>query len=175
MSDDASYIAIHLEERNLQHFLLQESWPRLPERRLTKQALGIPGLEADHARYLSVANKQHSGDFLLSLPKSKEMTLLNTLERVHRTLTTAVRFRLGCESTWFRCELTWFLIYMPWNAESRDVAPPLDKKGVHLTSCVLKEVTSFEITICMVQRDLQVLATSNASAGFQASGCLLCS
>ena len=81
--------------------------------------LGISGLEADHARcasYLSVA-KEHTGDFLLVLPKSKAMTL-NTLEFI-----TAVRYRLGCD-----------IPNMPrkCNCARR---PPLDKKGVHLTSC----------------------------------------
>ena len=72
---------------------------------------------------------------------------LNTLE-----FTTAVRFRLGCD-----------IPNMPrkCNCARR---PPLDKKGVHLTSCA--KGGHLIRNHNMVQRDLQVLATS---AGFQAS------
>jgi hypothetical protein len=107
--------------------------------------LNIPGSESDHARYLSVI-KPHTGDFLLAIPKSKDMTL-NALE-----FALALRIRLGCD--------------MPNMPRKCNCArnPVLDKKGTHLTCCAKGGYLSK--THNAIERDVVVMAVS---AGVPAS------
>ena len=138
-----SKIAQHLDERNLQYFFTTVLTKTAKSEII--QELSVPGAEADHARFVSVA-QPHTGDFLLTIPKDKSSEL-NTLEFAN-----ALRLRIGCD-----------IPNMPRNCNCGR-RPALDKKGVHVTSCA--KGGHLIMNHNAVQRDLQVLATS---AGFPAS------
>lgn len=135
----------HLEGLSLQYFFTN-IMTRQGKNEI-KETLNDPSTRRENAIFLSVA-KQHTGDFLLTCPKTPAVTFQP------QDFIMALRIRLGCELNNIptRCTCT--------------KKPFLEPKGIHLLHCA--KGGSLIHRHDAVQQEVKALAIS---AGVQASSC----